>query len=271
MGKEQNQKSITTLLYTFFVMVTCMSLYEMLKQFIYPQITIWESHIVTITFSSTMATFAAYFIQRTYKKLQEQALHEVQERKQTKLLLSKAYDDLEVRVTNRTQELQTSNKRLKKEIQIRKLTETKLRRSEERFSKVFHNAPLAIGIVDFTEERFLMVNNSFIRLMECDDKGQVHGKTVYDLDMWVNDDEWHSLRYQLGDDNSIPFETETRIRTILGEVHNILLSAEKINVNGKVCILIMLHDTNLSKTMRKNCTQRMDPNDLQNSYREKFS
>ena len=266
MGKEQNQKSITTLLYVFFVMVICMSLYEMLKQFIYPQITIWESHIVTITFSSTMATIAAYFIQRTYKILQEQALHEVQERKQTQLLLSKAYDDLEVRVNNRTHELQTSNRRLKKEIQIRKLTETKLRRSEERFSKVFHNAPLAIGIIDFKEERFLMVNNRFIRLMECDDKGQVHGKTVYDLDMWVNDDEWNEMKYQLRDDNLIPCEMETRIRTILGEVRNILLSAEKINVNGRGSILIMLHDITLNKKMGKDRNLRKNPNEMQNIY-----
>lgn len=226
-----------------------MSIYESLKQLIYPQITIWESHIVTIIFSSTMATIAAYFIIGTYKKLHEQKMHEIYERKQARSMLVKAYEDLENKIEERTEALKLSNLKLSKEIEIRRLTENKLRRSEEKFSKVFHNAPLAIGVISFREGRFLMVNDHFINLMECDDKDQVYGKTIYDIDMLVDDSEWIQIRNYLNNQKSNPFAMETRIRTTLGEVRNIFLTADQIELDGNNHILIIFYDT--TKMFRK--------------------
>ena len=47
---------------TALVMLTGMALYEFTKQLIFPDIRIWESHIITIIFSTFIATLASFFI-----------------------------------------------------------------------------------------------------------------------------------------------------------------------------------------------------------------
>jgi two-component system phosphate regulon sensor histidine kinase PhoR len=58
-----------------------MLVYEVAKQFLFPSITIWQSHLVTIVFSSTVATIAAFFVLRRYETLNQQLSHELTERK----------------------------------------------------------------------------------------------------------------------------------------------------------------------------------------------
>ncbi len=214
-----------------------MSLYEMLKQFVSPGITIWESHITTITVSSIAATLAAFFVYRKNEKLNNVALHEIKERKQAQKLLSNAYDDLEMRIQKRTNELSEANQQLTGEIAYRKIAEMDLRRSEERFSKVFHNAPVAISILSANELRFLMVNDHFIQLMEYDEKDQVHGKTFDDLDILIDEDEILELLSSWVKNGNKPIVYELRIRSHLGEQKEVLFSAEKIELNEKPSIL----------------------------------
>jgi hypothetical protein len=54
-----------------FLMLSGMSLYEFLKQMIHPDISIWQSHIVTIVFSTICAVIAGYFILRKHIDLTE--------------------------------------------------------------------------------------------------------------------------------------------------------------------------------------------------------
>lgn len=49
----------------FFGMFT----YEYLKTYFLPKLTIWESHLITIVFSTVIATLAAYVILKRYNKL----------------------------------------------------------------------------------------------------------------------------------------------------------------------------------------------------------
>lgn len=249
--KKTKSRLFKPLSITFFVMVVCMSLYETLKQFIIPGITIWESHIITITVSSIAATLAAYFLYRKFEKLNDVALHEIKERKQAQESLSKAFDDLEIRIENRTKELSESNRLLTEEVSNRKIIEADLRRSEERFSKIFHNAPVAISILSADELRFQMVNDCFIQMMEYDEKDQVHGKTYDELDIWINEEEIKSLLIPWISKGDTPLACESRIRSHLGEIKSILFSAEKIELNGKPCILGMFLDISDRKKTEK--------------------
>ncbi len=56
-------------------MLISMTSYETLKQFLFPDIAIWESHLITIVFSSISATVAAHIIfknqHRILRKLYE--------------------------------------------------------------------------------------------------------------------------------------------------------------------------------------------------------
>ena len=61
--------------YIFLLMLIFMTIYEGIKQFLFPDIGIWESHIITIFFSSVCAAVAAFYIfrrqQMFLKKLYE--------------------------------------------------------------------------------------------------------------------------------------------------------------------------------------------------------
>jgi hypothetical protein len=56
------------------LMLAGMTTYETLKQIIIPNISIWESHIITIIFSALCATVAGYFIIRKHHELTEELI-----------------------------------------------------------------------------------------------------------------------------------------------------------------------------------------------------
>ena len=62
------------------VMLVGMSIYEWLKQLLFPSITIWQSHIVTILFSTGVATLAGFFVLREHARLQQRLANEIAER-----------------------------------------------------------------------------------------------------------------------------------------------------------------------------------------------
>ncbi len=250
--QQRKYKIIKSLTITFVIMLICMLLFETVKMLIFPQISIWKSHFLTIGFSTIAATFAGFFVIRIYENLYQKTLHEIKERKQAQELLAKAYDDLEKRIDERTSELSEFNLRLQEEVTIRKQTDDALRRSEERFSRIFHNAPVAIAIGTLDEGRMLMVNDSFVRLMEYEEKGEVQGKTINDLHIWADELKWNSLRKHLLQDNTAPYTVETQVRTNLGELRDVLLSVEKIDLSGRPGVLSMMLDITGRKEAEKN-------------------
>ncbi len=50
-------------------MLLGMTIYEVVKQIIFPSISIWQSHIITIFFSTVCATVVAFFILRKHIEL----------------------------------------------------------------------------------------------------------------------------------------------------------------------------------------------------------
>ncbi len=56
---------------TAFLMLMSMAAYECMKQLIFRNITIWESHIITIFFSAISATVGAYFILKRTREYEE--------------------------------------------------------------------------------------------------------------------------------------------------------------------------------------------------------
>src|SRR5262250_891823 len=67
-----------------------MTIYEATKQWVYPGITIWESHAVTIIFSTTIATVAMFLGLRRYELLRVQNEQEIAERKLAQEALAQA-------------------------------------------------------------------------------------------------------------------------------------------------------------------------------------
>ena len=53
------------------LMLVGMAIYECVKQVLFPGITMWESHIVTVVFSAVCATVAAYFVLKRHIESEE--------------------------------------------------------------------------------------------------------------------------------------------------------------------------------------------------------
>jgi PAS domain S-box-containing protein len=79
------------------VVVMCgMALYESTKQFFWPSITVWESHIVTILFGTLISAGSAYLIFRKSDILQQNLASELAERKRAEALLRRSEENLRI-------------------------------------------------------------------------------------------------------------------------------------------------------------------------------
>jgi signal transduction histidine kinase len=67
-----------------------MLIYESLKQLLWPHITIWQSHTITILFTSTLGTASAFFVLRRYDRLNAQLHRESRERQRVEAALKVA-------------------------------------------------------------------------------------------------------------------------------------------------------------------------------------
>lgn len=90
-----------------FIIVTCMffgiTMFESAKQIFFPNISLWQSHFITILFSCIISLLIGFFALRSYRKL-------LVMRENAEAMLRQAHDELEVRVAERTGELSESMK-----------------------------------------------------------------------------------------------------------------------------------------------------------------
>ena len=69
LNDAHEKKLLRQLFLISLLMLVGMTIYEVLKQVVAPDITIWASHIVTILFSTACATIASFFILRKQNRL----------------------------------------------------------------------------------------------------------------------------------------------------------------------------------------------------------
>lgn len=112
-----------SLFQALFVSLLGMSIFEVSKQLIHPSISIWESHVVTIIFSSAIATVLTFFVWQRQSRFQAQLLAEIKERKKTEETLRRTQEELEFRVRERTAELSSTNVVLQEQVRERERAE----------------------------------------------------------------------------------------------------------------------------------------------------
>ncbi|MDD2799221.1 MAG: PAS domain S-box protein [Bacteroidales bacterium] len=107
---------------------------------------------------------------------------------------------------------------------------SKIKLSEEKFSKAFHINPSACGLSDLATKVYTEVNDAFCELFGFT-KEEVLGKTA--LDLGIMTEESRNKVLHQADINGKITNIETSLKTKSGEIRHIILSAENIQIQDK--------------------------------------
>lgn len=181
------KRLVGSLALTMLVMLIGMTAYEVLKQRIHPDITIWQSHIVTIIFTSVAATITAYFVLRRHRNLQREVAQETIGRRRAERSLEDAYVDLETLVQERTAQLAQVNRELREEITervrveiVHAQAEEDLRESRELYKALVETSPDAITVTDL-EGTITHVSHQALEMHGVDNADVLIGKSAMEL------------------------------------------------------------------------------------------
>jgi two-component system cell cycle sensor histidine kinase/response regulator CckA len=110
-----------------------MFLFELSKQVLFPHITIWVSHFVTISFTTVLTFLAAYLVGRKLAALNVELTADIEERTRLEALRRQAAEELKM--------------------------------SEANFRSLVQNAPFGICRSSADGDRFLMANPALVRIL----------------------------------------------------------------------------------------------------------
>lgn len=114
-----------------------------------------------------------------------------------------------------------------------------LRKSEERFAKIFELGPVAAMLSGLENHRIIDVNDSFKKLTGYN-KLEVIGKTPAHLGLWNRENE-QAMRNLLREKLEFK-DKEFRISTQSNTVCDVLISAAAIHIGEQRCVLTMFYD-----------------------------
>ena len=127
------------------------------------------------------------------------------------------------------------------DITQRRLAETQLRETEERFSKAFHASPAGLSIVSADDRRFLDVNESFLEITGFE-RHEIVGRLVDEIGLWPDEGGRQRMQEALTTGDGHARNLEINVQTKTGELRSVLGSAEVIGLGGKQCVLSLIYD-----------------------------
>jgi len=143
------------------------------------------------------------------------------------------------------------------DITQRKRAEEALQKSEERFNKAFHASPNALVISRQEDGRIETINDTFVRFFGYSEE-EVIGKTSIELGMFANPVDLQEAVRRLQKDKSVrDFELDVQLKS--GEIRNVSLSIEMIEIGGEHAMLTMIQDI----TERKQAEQALRESEQQ--------
>ncbi|MEM3055008.1 MAG: PAS domain S-box protein, partial [Candidatus Bathyarchaeia archaeon] len=141
-----------------------------------------------------------------------------------------------------------------------------LRQSEEKFSKVFHNSPIAMTISRLPDGVWVDVNESFLQLTEYA-REEVIGHSSVELNIFEDNFEKHAEIINLLRTKGSVSNIEVGARTKSGKRLKFLLSAAKVNVGGQDYAITMNMD--ITERVSAEGALRRIHDELEERFRER--
>jgi PAS domain S-box-containing protein len=126
------------------------------------------------------------------------------------------------------------------DITDRRTIEEALKKSEEKFSKVFRESPTALTVTSTVDSRYIDVNETFQKLTGWT-SDEVVGRTPLDIGIWVDPSKRTDFVKRLMAGERIR-EFELTYRTRDGQERVGLAAADLIDLNGELCALSVIAD-----------------------------
>ena len=126
------------------------------------------------------------------------------------------------------------------DITKRKRREAALRESEERFTRFFRAIPVSTSITRLSDGQFTDINDKFLALFGYT-REEVVSQNPLKLEMWASPEERAKMVKILQEQGRIQ-DFEAQIHRKSGEIRDVLISAEVIEVAGEQYILGHTHD-----------------------------
>jgi len=125
-----------------------------------------------------------------------------------------------------------------------------LLKSEERFSKAFHDSPAGLTITSLADGMFIDANESYLRMFEYS-RAEVIGHTSIELKMLGPEERAKPIQ-QLHEQGRVT-NFELQMQAKLGRLLNVLFSTAQIELNGMACALTTVIDI----TERKRAEEKL--------------
>jgi PAS domain S-box-containing protein len=116
---------------------------------------------------------------------------------------------------------------------------SKIKLSEEKFSKLFYINPSASGLSDLNDHTYIEVNEAFCSLLGFD-KQEVIGKTAIELGILSASSAASILQHADANGNITNAEAELKARN--GDIKHVMLSSENIYIQDKQYRFTVVHD-----------------------------
>ena len=125
---------------------------------------------------------------------------------------------------------------------------SKIKFSEEKFSKVFHINPSACGLTNLNDNKYIEINEAFQALLGFT-KEEVIGKTVIDLGIITT--EIRNAIFKKADSNGCVVNAEADLKAKNGDIKHVIISTENIKVQDKDYRFTVVHDITERKRVEK--------------------
>jgi len=126
----------------------------------------------------------------------------------------------------------------------------------EAFFFAFDSNPIPSAITSFTNGKFIEVNESFLKLIDCS-REDVLGRTARELQLWPNADEHARIAPLIRKEHKVN-DAEITYRNRSGQIRRGVFAAKILSINNQLCNLMTINDVTERRQMEDEIKSQRD-------------